>query len=136
MRFSLSEWSHNKAICPLTCLQSYIERTSGLRKPHNAKQLLIGSTKPHNPVTSSTVGQWIKDQLKEADIDTSTFSAHSTRGAAASKAASSGVSIQAILKQGHWSNESTFSKFYRRESSTERNMVESAVLANTDPESD
>ncbi|KZS01974.1 Uncharacterized protein APZ42_001167, partial [Daphnia magna] len=118
------------------CLQSYIARTSNLRKPHNAKQLLIGSTKPHNPVTSATVGRWIKDQLREAGIDTSIFSAHSTRGAAASKAASSGVSIQAILKQGHWSNENTFSKFYRRESASERNPVESAVLAITDSESD
>jgi hypothetical protein len=129
MRLSLDEWSQNKAICPLTCLRSYIERTSILRTPQNAKQLLIGSTKPHNPVTSATVGRWIKDQLREAVIDTSIFSAHSTRGAAASKAASSGVSIQAILKQGHLSSENTFSKFYRRESATEQNTVELAVLA-------
>lgn len=73
MRLSLDEWSQNKAICPLTCLQSFIARTSNLRKPHNAKQLLIGSTKPHNPVTSATVGRWIKDQLREAGIDTSIF---------------------------------------------------------------
>ena len=107
LRLSLDEWSQNKAICPLTCLRSYIERTSIIRTPQNAKQLLIGSTKPHNPVTSATVGRWIKDQLREAGIDTSIFSAHSTRWAAASKATSSGVSIQAILKQGHWSNESS-----------------------------
>jgi hypothetical protein len=41
------------------------------------------------------------------------FSAHSTKGAVASKATSTGDSIQAIFKQGNWSNESNFSKFYR-----------------------
>ncbi len=61
MRLSLNECSQNKAIFPLTCVRSYTERTSNLRTPQNAKQLLIGSTKPHNPVTNATVGRWIKD---------------------------------------------------------------------------
>ncbi|KAI9562463.1 hypothetical protein GHT06_009896 [Daphnia sinensis] len=56
-----------------------------------------------------------KEQLKEASIDTTTFSAHSTRGAAASKAAASGIPIQAVLNQGHWFRESTFAKFYKRD---------------------
>ncbi len=135
-RYSLSEWTQNRALCPLTCLRTYLERTRSLRSSHNGKQLFIGSTKPHNPVTSSTVGRWIKEQLKEAGIDTSVFSAHSTRGAAASKAASSGVSIQSILKQGHWANESTFSKFYRRETASERDRFESTILADEMSDSD
>jgi hypothetical protein len=57
-------------------------------------------------------------------VDTSVFSAHFTRGAAASKAASAGVSIQTILKQGHWANESTFVKFYRRDTAIDQNYWE------------
>ena len=38
--------------------------------------LFIGSSKTHHPVTSSTVGRWIKDQLKEAGVDTAVFSAY------------------------------------------------------------
>ena len=136
MRYSVSEWTPNRAICPLTCLRTYLEETIPLRSSHNEKQLLICSTKPHNPLTSSTVGRWIKDQLKEAGIDTSVFSAHSTRGAAASKAASAGVPIQSILNQGHWATESTFSKFYRRETSAEQNTIESAILEDANSESD
>jgi hypothetical protein len=78
MRFSLREWDQNKAISPLTCLHTYVERTSSLMSPHSAEHLFIGSTKPHNPVTSSTIRRWIKDQLKETGVDTSVFSAHST----------------------------------------------------------
>jgi hypothetical protein len=45
--------------------------------------------------------------LKDAGIDTSTFAAHSTRSAAASKAASAGIPVQAILDYtilGYFSN--------------------------------
>ncbi|KZR97350.1 Uncharacterized protein APZ42_007834, partial [Daphnia magna] len=127
MRYSLDEWE-NPLICPVACLRSYLERTANLRSSLNNSGVFIGSNKPHNPVTGSTIGRWIKDQLKEAGIDTSIFSAHSTRGAAASIAASAGVPIQTILNQGHWASESTFSKFYRRETSTNQNLIESAVL--------
>ncbi|KZR98416.1 Uncharacterized protein APZ42_006176 [Daphnia magna] len=92
MRYSLDEWE-NPLICPVACLRSYLERTANLRSSLNNSGVFIGSNKPHNPVTGSTIARWIKDQLKEAGIDTSIFLAHSTRGAAASKAASAGVSI-------------------------------------------
>jgi hypothetical protein len=40
------------------------------------------------------------------------------------------------LNQGHWATESTFSKFYRRETSAEQNTIESAVLEDANSESD
>jgi hypothetical protein len=59
---------------------------------------------------------WFLSSLKAAEIDTAVFKAHSTRGAAASKALASGLSLDSILKVGQWSRESTFSKFYQRDS--------------------
>ena len=87
-------------------------------------------------MSSSTIGRWIKDQLKEAGIDTSIFSAHSARGAAASKAMAQGIPIQSILNQGHWARESTFAKFYRRAVPSNTNDVGQAVLQNLNNSSD
>jgi len=53
------------------------------------------------------LGRWIKTCIADAGIDGSVFSAHSTRGAGASKAAASGVAIEAILKAASWSSELT-----------------------------
>ena len=50
--------------------------------------------------------------MKSADIDTNTFSAHSTRGASTSKAKQVGVSALGILKAANWSSTSTFCRFY------------------------
>ncbi|KZS00859.1 Uncharacterized protein APZ42_002676, partial [Daphnia magna] len=66
---SIGAWSQNPAICPVDCLRRYIDRTAALRGESNSELLFIGSNKPHKPVSSSTIGRWIKDQLKEAGID-------------------------------------------------------------------
>ncbi len=121
-------WRDNSIICPVTTLESYIERTETLRGPMSGNALFIGSNKPHRPVTASTVGHWIKEQLREAGIDTNVFSAHSTRGAAASHAASVGVPIATVLAQGHWASESTFARFYHRTVSANLDLVGQAVL--------
>lgn len=105
----------DKAICPVDCLRTYVYYTDVLRSSSNSNLLLVGLIQPFNPVSGNTVGRWIKDFLSDAGIDTDTFSAHSTRGAAASKAAASGISVDSILRAGDWSNEVTFAKFYNRD---------------------
>ncbi|KAK4037646.1 hypothetical protein OUZ56_029677 [Daphnia magna] len=81
---------------------SHLHRVTVERWPENP------SICPLTTLKNSTVG--IKDQLKAAGLDTSVFTAHLTRGAAASKAAASGASVQAILKQSHWARESTIAR--------------------------
>ena len=68
----------------------------------------------HGPVTSSTIARWLKSCLHKAGVDTSKFKAHSTRAAAATKAAMSGVTVEDIMKAADWSNEGVFQKFYYR----------------------
>ena len=53
--------------------------------------------------------------MTDADLDPATFSAHSTRGAAASKAVKQGLPIESVLHAANWSRESTFRKFYHRD---------------------
>lgn len=101
-------------ICPVETTQAYINATKSLRKPPSSS-LLVSSIKPHKPIGGATVGHWIKKVMQDAGVDTSVFSAHSTRGAASSKAAAKGVPTDTILSTASWASESTFVKFYRRE---------------------
>ena len=50
--------------------------------------------------------------LGKAGIDTSIFSAHSTRSASTSCAKAEQISLDTTMKSAGWSNESTFQKFY------------------------
>jgi integrase len=102
----------NSQLCPVDCLGYYIFMTDVLRTSSSSK-LLVSFIKPHRPVTATTISIWIKSVLSGAGIDKS-FTAHSTRGAASSKAAAAGIPIDEILKRASWTKESTFLRFYKR----------------------
>ncbi|KZS05295.1 Uncharacterized protein APZ42_031552 [Daphnia magna] len=127
-RISIPAWPRNESICPVACLKKYLSATDPVRNKSNASNLFISTTKPFQTVGSPTIGCWIKVQLQEAGIDTAVFKAHSTRDVAASKAASNGVPINIILKQGHWASEFTFAKFYHRETVKDSNPTGWPVL--------
>lgn len=104
-RISVASWQRNEIVCPMACIKAYIAKTTDFRTTGSSAFLFIGSTRPHNPASSSTLGRWIKEQLREAGVDTAIFYAHSTRSAAASKAVASWISISTILNKGHWTAE-------------------------------
>ena len=56
----------------------------------------------------------MKDIISRAGIDTSTFKAHSVRGASASPAYERGATLQDILDLADWSTDSTFRRFHHR----------------------
>ena len=87
---------------------------SGRGPRKNSSLLFISPLKPLGHVTPSTISGWIKTVLRLAGIDPK-FTAHSTRGAASSKATKRGISLYSILKTGSWAHETTFTRFYRRE---------------------
>lgn len=102
-------------ICPARCLQTYLNKTKALRK-NNSNSLFLSFKKPHSNITSQTISHWIKDTLQESGVDTSIFSAHSTRHAATSKANKLGVSIDVIKKTAGWTDSSSvFARFYNKE---------------------
>lgn len=99
-------------ICPATTLLTYVDKSKLLRQSND---LFIGVKKPHKPVRSQTLSRWVKTTLSECGLDTSMFTAHSTRHAATSRAHSLGVSIDAIRNTAGWSgNSTTFAKYYNR----------------------
>lgn len=71
-------------VCPVHCLGTYRALTDVCRTESNNERLLIGLISPFKNVSASTVSRWIKLVLKEAGVE-AIFSAHSTRGAAASR---------------------------------------------------
>ena len=64
--------------------------------------------------------------MQLAGIDTTKYKAHSTRGAATSKAKTIGLSAKEILERANWTRELTFKRYYYRE--TESLSFQSAVL--------
>ncbi|KAI9552572.1 hypothetical protein GHT06_020432 [Daphnia sinensis] len=93
---------------PGRCLNRYCDVTEKYRTSDNSDSLFIAS-----------VGQHLQR-----------FSGHCTRGAAASKVAASEMSVESILKAGHWSSESesTFTRFYRREASISPSTSEAGAF--------
>ena len=56
------------------------------RDYNHENQLLLSSIRPENAVVSCTISGWLKKTLKQAEINTKLFKAHSTRSASNSKA--------------------------------------------------
>lgn len=117
----------NPAVCVASAVEQYIKTTENIRKEENA--LFISWKKPHKAVSSQTLSRWIKNTLQKSGINTSIFSAYSTRHASTSAAKRSGVSIDTIRKTAGWTARSkTFARFYDREIGAERDSFAKAIL--------
>jgi len=114
----------NRKLCVITVLKEYLLRTKSLRK---SNLLLVSWQKPHDGVSPSTVGRWLKSVLALANVDTSVFTGHSTRSASTSAALMAKVSVTQIMKQAGWSNAQTFAKHYKKTIKKSKDF-QSAVL--------
>ena len=104
----------DERLCPVQCLQAYLKATSEFRRSVKFMKLFLSFKAPHKPVTSSSIARWVKVTLANCGIDTAVFSAHSTRGASATRATMSGLSVQQVLNRAGWSSEDTFCRHYYR----------------------
>lgn len=69
--------------------------------------------------------------LKDSGIDTTIFSAYSTRHASTSAASRSEISIDCILKTAGWSSKSeTFAKFDKRDLIKDKSAFALSILNN------
>ena len=102
----------DESLCVVKHLEVYMDVTKDLRG--NNTRLLLSLVPPHTNVTTSTVSRWVRSVLKEAGIDVTTFSSHSTRSAATSFAKAKGLSIDEIRSAAGWANSSTFAKHYNK----------------------
>lgn len=121
-----NEYTLDPKLCPLSMLKEYIQKTKPLR--NSAKKLFISFMQPHKAVSRDTISRWTKDVLKPSIIDITTFTAHSTRAATASKANAKDVPLDMILYAIGWESAQTFSRFYNKPIAKEYDMV-AAVLS-------
>ena len=105
-------YPENDKLCVIKALSVYLERRSSLT---DSDVLLITHRKPHRPAHHDTITRWLKTILKLAGIDTSVFTAHTFRSASTSYANTAKIPIKDILKQGQWTQESTWTKYYKKE---------------------
>lgn len=108
----LRKYTPDTRICVVTSLEDYIERTIVLRGLET--RLFISFIKPYKLVSSATKSRWLKTVLYLFGVDVSKFKSHSIRGAASSKAKTSGLPIQDILKVAGWASARTFAEFHER----------------------
>ena len=104
-------YARNKQLCVCTTIKNYLKRTSNIRGSET--RLFLTSRPPFHVASRDTLRCWTKDLLKVAGIDLNTFSPHSTRSAASSKAALK-LPLSTVISTVRWSTESTFAKFYRK----------------------
>ncbi len=116
----LKAYNDDSCLCVVTALQQYMVVTTPLRNGNN--QLLLSYQKPHKPVSTETIGKWIKKVLSQAGINIEFFGAHSTRAASTSAAKAANVPISIIMDAAGWSTSRTFSKFYDKPIATEENI--------------
>ena len=109
---------------PILVLREYLKRTKSVRGDN--KQLFVSYQKPYQPVSRDTISRWVKVVLDNAGIDTTVYSAHSTRAAATSKAYQS-VPLDILIKSAGWSSDSTFQKYFNKPVASDMTMTE-AVL--------
>ena len=112
-------------LCPVLAFKEYENHTKQLRGMHTS--LFLSVTKPHKPVTSSTIARWLKILLGKAGVNTEIFKAHSMTSASSSAAAAAGITTGDILKVADGSTEAVFQKFYHKPSAS--NQFGLAVLS-------
>ena len=113
----LDELPDSPNLCPVICTREYMLKTAEFRAREDGlprSRLFLSLDKRHTNVKTGTISSWLKQGMAMAGIDTSTFKAHSIRGAAASSAAARGLSIKEIMKKGRWRTNSILSRFYIR----------------------
>lgn len=105
-------FNENPNICPVLTLQCYLRQTESLR---TSTSLFISFKKPFQKVSTQSLSRWIKEILCRSGIDTSLFTAYSTRHASTSAAKRAGLNIDIIRKSAGWTEKShTFARFYDR----------------------
>ena len=113
-------------LCVCKAIDSYLERRNvwGVEE----SQILVSHITPHKPVSPSTVSRWFGQVLAMAEINTDVFKAHSTGALSSSKTEVTRVSLTDIIKQGHWSQASTFQRFYTKSIKEYDSNFQSGIL--------
>ena len=127
----IHKFQEDPSICPVHTITEYIQQTQPWRDETKTK-VFLANTLDHQPVTTATISNWIKQALEQAGIDIERFKPHSTRAAGSSKTSNKGMNKHTILTMGNWKRGTTWEKFYHRPTSlyTQTQQFQHTVLKN------
>ena len=94
------------SVDPVSYVKEYILRTQAVRE---TEQLFVTVIPPHKAVSKTVISAWLSQVIR---LSGQQGTGGSVRSSATSKAVSFGSSVEAVLKAGDWSRESTFRRFY------------------------
>lgn len=98
-------------LCIHKTLTSYLDRTSEAQGPITS--LFLTTKRPIKAASRDSIRRWTREVMAAAGLDMSIFSAHSTRSASTSRAASK-LPLDTIVMTVGWSSTSVFAKYYQR----------------------
>ena len=98
----------NKAYCPLYWLGVYLEMTSS----YEGNELFVSLKAPRKPIVAGTINSLTTTFLRSVGLHE--FTAHSTRGSAATALILLGVDPHIVCELGDWRNYDTFRGFHNR----------------------
>ena len=82
-------------------------------RPTKVENHLFAFKKPYRAATPQRLNRWMKDILKESEVDRNILTAHSKRYASTYAAARSGLNIETIRQAAGWrQNSSVLARFY------------------------
>ena len=116
----LPSYPVDKRLCVMTYLKEYLIRTEPVRSAEHTR-LFLSYSKPHQPVSQSTISRWVKTVKMKSGIDTAHFKPHSTRAASTSAAFRKGVPLETVMAAAGWSAGCTFATYYKKDVTEDNN---------------
>ena len=98
----------NGAFCPIYWLSVYLDMTTSYEGP----ALFVSLEPPRRPILASTINSLTTTFLRSMGLHE--FTAHSTRGSAATALILLGVHPHVVCELGDWRSYDTFRRFYNR----------------------
>ena len=103
-------------LCPVSCYDWYMIKTAGHRLNEEDDYVFRAMSQPYGKVATSTISRWLSTCISETGYDDSNHpTAHSVRGAAATKAMMAGLSTKQIMSAVEWKSESVYYDHYRNQ---------------------
>ncbi|MEW8544181.1 MAG: hypothetical protein AB2693_11665 [Candidatus Thiodiazotropha sp.] len=101
----------NIVMDPVTCLHTYIDRTTPMR-PADSKPLFLTLTTPYKAISSNTVSNILDEVISLAGLANRGFSAKSFRPTGATHAVNSGIAPETVMQIGRWKTREVFLNHY------------------------
>ena len=109
---TITEFTPDSRICPLTTLKAYMKKTETLRNGEN--KLFISFIRPDKAVSRDTISRWTKQVLTNSGIDRKNFTSQSTRAASVTKDHQKQIPLDTILNTIGWESAKKFQKCYHK----------------------